>query len=146
MVGHAEELADGRNMGFAVHAVEAFGDIEDEVGTGRHQLPGEIGIRLEADHLADTGEGLLDSIDGLGFVPLGVEVGLREIGAETAIARRRDAVGRCSWIGSGSCGLEVVSKPYSNRQKISLSRSLNSSLRSYTAVARSVRCDYCLLK
>ena len=43
---------------------------------------GKLAVGLEADHLADGAERALDGVDGGGLVPLGVEIGLREIVAE----------------------------------------------------------------
>ena len=41
VIGDAEELADGRDVAFAVRAVEPLGDVEDEVGTGEREARGE---------------------------------------------------------------------------------------------------------
>ena len=85
--GNPEELADCGNVGFAARAVEAFGDVEDEVGTEQREPSGEAAVGLEAVDLAYRAERPLHRIDGGGLVPLGVEIWLREIGSEGPTGR-----------------------------------------------------------
>lgn len=82
VVGNAVELADGGDVPLAVGAIEPLRDVEDEVGV-RHAEPlGKGGVGLEADDGAEGAERVRDGVNGAGFVPLGVEVGLLEVGAE----------------------------------------------------------------
>jgi hypothetical protein len=67
----AVELADGRDVGFAIHAVEPFGDVEDDVGSSVAEALREVGVGLEADHVAVCGESGGDGVDGVDAVPLG---------------------------------------------------------------------------
>jgi len=87
VIRHPEELADCRNVGFAARSVEAFGDVEDEVGTEQREPSGKAAVGLEAVDLAYGAERPLDRIDGGGLIPLGVEIWLREIGSEGPTGR-----------------------------------------------------------
>ena len=61
-------------------------------GRMQREPRGEAGVGLEPVDLADGAERALHRIDGGGLVPLGVEIGLREIVAErptVGIVRRR---------------------------------------------------------
>ena len=69
-VRDVEELADRRNVGLAIRAVEAFGDVEDDVGSLGAEALGEVFGRLEADHVAVGGERGRDGVDRFGGVPL----------------------------------------------------------------------------
>jgi len=82
-----QELADCRNVSFAARSVEAFGDVEDEVGTEQREPSGKAAVGLEAVDLTYRAERPLHRIDGGGLVPLGVEVWLREIGSEGPTGR-----------------------------------------------------------
>ena len=106
VAGHAEELADGRDVPLAVRAVEALGDVEHEVGPEQREPRGEAVVGLEAVDLADGAERALHRIDGGGLVPLGVEIGLREIVAERATV---GIVGRGGGVGSAPAGLAGAS-------------------------------------
>jgi len=68
------ELADRGDVGFAIRAVEALGDVEDDVGAGLPQAEREIGVGFEPDHIAGAAERPGDGVDGLGCVPLRVAV------------------------------------------------------------------------
>ena len=61
-------------MCLAIHAIQAFGDVEDDVGPGGAEAGREVVVRLEADDRAELGERVLDGVDGLGTIPFGVNV------------------------------------------------------------------------
>jgi len=84
MTGNPVELADRRDVSFAVRPVEPFGDVEDEVGPGGVQPLREVLIGLQPDDLAQRGKRALDPIDRLGLIPLRVEIGLIELGMQSA--------------------------------------------------------------
>ena len=48
-VGNAEELADRGDVRLAIRAVQAFGDVEDDVGARGAEPLGKVFVRLEAD-------------------------------------------------------------------------------------------------
>jgi hypothetical protein len=87
MIGNAQELADGGNVGFATRAVETFRDVEDEVGTQEGKPRRKMTVGFETIDLADSAECPLHRIDGCGLVPLGVQVWLREVGSEGPTGR-----------------------------------------------------------
>ena len=94
-VGHRPELADGGHVGLADGAVQALGDVEDDVGARLLQPEGEIVRGFQADHVAGAGEGGLDAGDGLLVLPLRVtvvEVGRRD--ARLHVERESDAQSR----------------------------------------------------
>jgi hypothetical protein len=117
VAGDTIELADGRDVTLAVHAVEPFGDVEDEVGAGGAELLGERLVVFEADHFAEGGEGGGHRIDGGGLIPFGVEVGLGEIGAESA-GVDGGGIGSCPGHGGRRIGFEIVRESYPYSQKI----------------------------
>jgi hypothetical protein len=86
-VGNVEELADGRDVTLPVPAVEAFRDVEDEIGSSVGEPSGEADIRLEADHLAQRTQGALHGINRGRLVPLAVEIGLLEVEAQRPTGR-----------------------------------------------------------
>ncbi len=71
-VRDAVELADRRNVGFAVRAAESLGDVEHDVRASGPQPLGKLVVRLEANYRSKTRERALDGGDRLGRVPLGV--------------------------------------------------------------------------
>ena len=73
-------------MRFAIRAAQSLRDVEDDVRLSRPQPLGEIGVRLEADHLAERAERLLDGVDRLRAVPLG-ELVVDQLGAAATPAR-----------------------------------------------------------
>jgi len=120
VIRDAEELADGGDVALAVRAVEALGDVEDEVGTDQREPRGEALVGLEPEDLAHRPEGGLDRVDGGGLVPLGVEIGLSEIVAKGS---RGDVVGerggggvRPGWV-SRRLGFEIEGESYPNCQR-----------------------------
>jgi hypothetical protein len=84
VIRDAEELADRRDVALAVGAIEPLRDVEDEVGADQREAGGEHLVGLEAVDLPHAAERALHRIDGGGLVPLGVEIRLRQIGAERA--------------------------------------------------------------
>ncbi len=124
VAGHAEELADGRDVRLAVGAVESFGDVEDEVGPEQREPRGEAGVGLEAVDLADRAERPLHRIDGGGLVPLGVEIWLMEVGAEGPTGRlvgRRGFGVRPGWT-SRRRGFEIEGESDPNCQRLPLQK------------------------
>ena len=69
-VGNSVELADRRDVGLAVHAVGAFGDVEDDVGLCLAERLRKIFRRLEANDFSERGERRFNGGDGRGVVPL----------------------------------------------------------------------------
>ena len=67
-------LADRRNKRFPILAVQAFGDVEDEVGPGEGELLREGLIGFEPDDGAEETESLFHRGDGGWVVPLGERV------------------------------------------------------------------------
>src|SRR5262249_24406445 len=63
-VWDAEEFANRGNVSLAIHAVEAFGEVEDDVGTSGAKTGGEVFVRLEADDFSDLGQRVFDGVDG----------------------------------------------------------------------------------
>ena len=106
VVGDAEELADRGDVPLAVRAVEALGDVEDEVRPDQREPRGEAVVGLEPVDLADGAERALHRIDGGGLVPLGVEIGLREIVAERPTVEDSSEEGEA---GSAPAGLAGAS-------------------------------------
>jgi hypothetical protein len=82
---------------FPAYSEESFGNVEDEVGPGFHEPPGEIGDGFQANHLAQWTKRPLDCVNGGWFVPLGVEIGLLEI------VPKGSAVGSCGNGGVDAC-------------------------------------------
>ncbi len=88
-VGDAEQLAEGRDLGLAVAAFDAFGDVEDQVDIGFGEDAGQVGRRLEVDDdVALAGEGVRDRDDRFGRVPLGFVVA---VGRALDVVREADA-------------------------------------------------------
>jgi hypothetical protein len=118
VVRNAEELADRGDVAFTVRAVKPLGDVEDEIRPGGEELRGERLVRLEADHLAERRERALDGVDGAGLIPLGVEIGLREIGAEGAegLVEIGGGLEARSGIRGRSCWFEIEGESYPNSQ------------------------------
>src|SRR5688572_29023163 len=79
MARDPEKLADCGNVRLAVRTVEAFSNVEDEVGTEQRETRGEAGVGLEAIDLANRAQGSLHRIDGGGLIPFGIQVGLLEV-------------------------------------------------------------------
>jgi hypothetical protein len=73
-VGDVEKLADRRNVGLTVRAVESLGDVEDDVGAFGAEALGECFGRFEADDVSIGGERGSDGVDRVGGVPLRVRV------------------------------------------------------------------------
>ena len=124
VAGHAEELADCRNVRLAVRPVEPFGDVEDEVGPEQGQPRGEAGVGLETINLAHGAERPLHRIDGGGLVPLGVQVGLMEVGSEGPTGRlvgRRGFGFRPGWT-SRRRWFEIKGESDPNCQRIPLQK------------------------
>src|SRR6185312_1086905 len=118
----AEELADGRDVSLAVGPVETLGDVEHEVGLDEREPRGEAGVGLEPIHLADAPERTLHRINGGGLVPLGVEIGLRQVVAESPTIGIVRGGGVRRGPGCGirrRTGLEIEGKSYPNCQAIS---------------------------
>src|SRR5262249_45000596 len=82
VIRHAEELADCGNVTLTARPEQSFGDVEYEVGPVVEQFGWEVLVGLETDHLADEVERTFYGVDRCRVVPLDVEVGLREVGAE----------------------------------------------------------------
>ena len=87
MAGHAEELADCRNVRLAIRAVESFGDVEHEVGAEQGEPRRKAGVGLEAINLTDGAQRPLHRIYGGGLIPLGVQVWLRKVWSESPTGR-----------------------------------------------------------
>jgi len=79
MAGDSQELADGRDVRLAVGPIEAFRDVEHEVGPEQSEAGREAAVGLEPMDLADGAESALHRIDGGGLIPLGVQVWLRKV-------------------------------------------------------------------
>jgi hypothetical protein len=108
-------------MALAICPIQSFGDVEDEIGLGSPEAYGEVLDRFKPDHLAQWAQCLLDGVDGLGFVPFGVEVGLREIVTEVpggtgsgGDSTSPGALGRSLWS-------EIEGESYANCQTCPLS-------------------------
>src|SRR3954463_5808754 len=85
MAGDSQELADRRDVRLAVGAIEAFRDVEHEVGPQQSQSGREAAVGLEPMDLAHGAESALHRIDRGGLVPLGVQVRLMEICSESPV-------------------------------------------------------------
>ena len=57
-------------MSLAINSVTAFGDVEDDVGSGLAKALGEILVGLEVDHLTERGERAGYGVDRRLAVPL----------------------------------------------------------------------------
>ena len=68
--GDVQELADRRDVGLAVRAVEAFGDVEDEVRAGEGEFLREENVGFEPDDVAEETQSLLHRFNGGAIVPL----------------------------------------------------------------------------
>ena len=79
-VGNAIELADGRDVRFAILAAESFRHVEDNVRPRFAEALGKVRRRLEPQDFAQSAERALDGADGVRRVPLGVGV----VGARNA--------------------------------------------------------------
>src|ERR1041385_6453970 len=106
-------------------AIEPLGDVEHEIGLRVQQRAREVARGREADHLTHSLERGGDGLDGLGLVPLGVEIGLAEVGAKGPT--RGDAVERgdggiAGFLRRRQRRLLIEGEPYSNRQLVSLIR------------------------
>ena len=101
-VRHAEELADRRHVRLAVHAVQPFRDVEDDVGALVAQPLGEVGVGLEPHDGAERRQRAGHGVDRRRRVPLGVHVHRRR-------RRGRGAPGEAStgrlFLGGGRVGL-----------------------------------------
>ncbi len=119
VVRHPQEFADRGDVALATGTVESLGDVEDEVGSLGGEPGGEVRGGFEQDDLAHRAERRCHGCDGGGFVPLGVEVGLREVRAELAIGGGSggERLGLPSGRVSRSDGLLVVCESYPNSQR-----------------------------
>jgi hypothetical protein len=84
VAGNPVELADGGDESLAVGSVEAFRDVEDEIGPRGLQAFREVLVRLEPDDLAELRQRALDGIDRLGLIPLGVKIRLIQFRMQSA--------------------------------------------------------------
>src|SRR5207248_1061899 len=69
-IGNSEKLADGRDVGLAIYAAEAFGDVEDDVGSGLAEALRKIFGGFEADDFPELGKCRFNRRDGRRSVPL----------------------------------------------------------------------------
>ena len=76
-------------MRFAIHAVESFGNVEDEIRLRLTQSLWEFRRRFEANDFTIRSEGAGDRVDRLRGIPLSVEIIGRGRGAVGGISRRR---------------------------------------------------------
>src|SRR4029453_15552105 len=120
VAGHAEELADRRDVSLAIGAPEALRDVAREGGGEEGEARGKALVGLEPVDLTDGGERGLDGVDGGGLVPLGVEIGLRKIATQRAhagfVGRRGGGGIRPGWV-SRRLGLEIEGESYPNCQR-----------------------------
>ena len=79
VTGNPVELADGGDMAFAIRPIQAFGDVEDEIGPLRLQPFRERLVGLEPDHLTNRRQRSGDSLDRLGLIPLRVQIRLVQL-------------------------------------------------------------------
>jgi len=70
-VRNSVKLADRRNVGFAVHPVESFGDVEDDVWSRLPEPFRKIFVRLEANNFSEAGESRFNRGDRGRAIPLG---------------------------------------------------------------------------
>ncbi len=119
MAGHAEELADCRDVRLAIRPIEPFGDVEHEVGAEQRESGREAGVGLEAIDLTHGAQRPLHRIDGGGLIPLGVQVWLRKVWSESPTGRLvgRGGVGvRPGW-SSRRRRFEIKGESYPNCQR-----------------------------